>query len=98
MSYCAVYESVQQKLFSNLKDANPPQCDILNKQILMNVIVLVQLYKFIENGERYSNHDINWCYKFNFKDDKYHHLGYTVFGCDDFLIQAKRKNIVNGVQ
>jgi hypothetical protein len=35
------------------------QRDIINKQILRNAIVLAQLYKFIKNGERYSNHDIN---------------------------------------
>jgi hypothetical protein len=48
------------------------------------------MYKFIENGERYSKSDINWEKPFNINTNEIHPLGYTGFGCDDFLLAEKR--------
>jgi hypothetical protein len=59
---------------------------------MRNAIVLVQLYKYIDRGERYSPSDPNWGKSANIKGDYPHILGYTGFGCDDFLSNEKRKS------
>ena len=52
---------------------------------MRNAIVLVQLYKYIDREERYSPSDINWVQSDNIKGDNPNTLGYTGFGCDDFI-------------
>ena len=46
----------------------------------------------IDRGERYSPSDLNWGKSDNVKGDNPHTLGYTGFGCDDFLSNEKRKS------
>jgi hypothetical protein len=59
---------------------------------MRNAIVLVQLYKYIDRGERYSPSDCKWGKSDNVKEDNPHTLGYTGFGCDDFTSNEKRKS------
>ena len=91
MEYCEVYELVQQSLIDkkqNCKDSRDH--DQINTQIMRNAIVLVQLYKHIDRGERYSPSDPNWGKSANIKADNPHTLGYTGFGRDDFTSNEKR--------
>jgi hypothetical protein len=88
--YCQVYSSVQKVLFEQLLNAIPSNIKDICIQILRNAIVLVHMYKFIENGERYSKSDCNWEKPFNITTNDIHPLGYTGFGCDDFLLAEKR--------
>ena len=61
MEYCEVYESVQQSLINKKYNCNDSREDVIyNNQIMRNEIVLVQLYKYIDRGERYSPSDPNW--------------------------------------
>jgi hypothetical protein len=93
MEYCEVYELVQQSLIDKKGNCNDSrEKGIINNQIMMNAIVLVQLYKYIDRGERYSPSDPNWGNSANIKEDNPHTLGYTGFGCDDFLSNEKRKS------
>ena len=58
---------------------------------MRNAIVLVQLYKYIDCGERYSTSDLIWGKSDNVKEDNPHTLGYTGLVCDDLLSNEKRK-------
>jgi hypothetical protein len=82
--------TVQKILYEQLRNAIPSNFNYICNQILRNAIVLVHMYKFIENGERYSKSDINWEKPFNINTNEIHPLGYTGFGCDDFLLAEKR--------
>ena len=91
MKYCNVYTNIQQELFARLATADNNQIKLVREQILRNAIVLVQMYKYIENGERYSIDDIEMQPPFNVKTIPAHTLGYNGFGCDDFQSTEKRK-------
>ena len=53
MEYCEVYELVQQSLIDKKYNCNDSrEAVIINNQIMRNAIVLVQLYKYIDRGER----------------------------------------------
>jgi hypothetical protein len=52
MLFCLVYEKAQNRLLANA------ECLAMAKNILWNVVVLVQCLQFIENGERFSPHDV----------------------------------------
>ena len=86
--------SVQQSLINKKYNCNDSREDVIyNNQIMRNAIVLVQLYKYIDCGKRYSTSDPNWGKSDNVKGDKNPHtLGYTGFGCDDFISNEKRKS------
>jgi hypothetical protein len=90
-SYCRAYSLVQNELYEQLLNAIPSNIKDICIQILRNAIVLVHMYKFIENGERYSKSDCNWQKPFNISTTEIHPLGYTGFGCDDFLLAEKQK-------
>ena len=68
------------------------QCEQLKNQIVRNAIVLVQLYKYIENGERYSYSDFGLGSKENLKMNHPHIFGYNGFGFDNFLSCDTRKS------
>ena len=89
--YCQIYSSVQKVLYEQLLIAIPSNVNDICIQILRNAIVLVHMYKFIDNGERYSKSDCNWEKPFNITTTEIHPLGYTGFGCDDFLLVDKQK-------
>jgi hypothetical protein len=92
MEYCEVYQLVQQSFINKKYNCNDSREDvIINNQIMRNAIVLVQLYKYIDRGERYSPSDSKWGISDNVKGDNPHTLGYRGFGCDDFLSNEKRK-------
>jgi len=92
MNYCNVYAKVQNELVSKLSTANNnDDIEKINNQILRNAIVLVQMYKYIENGERYSPNDFAYNIPFNKNKDGVHSLGYTGCGCDDFLNKERRR-------
>ena len=61
MEYCEVYKLVQQSLIDKKRNCNDSRdIDQINTQIMRNAIVLVQLYKYIDRGERYSPSDSKW--------------------------------------
>jgi hypothetical protein len=92
MNYCNVYAQVQNELVSKLSTANNnDDIEKINNQILRNAIVLVQMYKYIENGERYSPNDFAYNIPFNKNKDGVHSLGYIGCGCDDFLNKERRR-------
>ena len=93
MEYCSVYKAIQESLIDKMKTCESSlQCEQLKNQIVRNAIVLVQLYKYIENGERYSYSDYYLGKKENVKMGHSHIFGYTGFGLDDFLSRDKRKS------
>ena len=93
MVYCSVYKAIQESLIDKMKTCESSlQCEQLKNQIVRNAIVLVQLYKYIENGERYSYSDYYLGKKENVKMGHSHIFGYTGFGLDDFLSRDKRKS------
>ena len=94
MEYCSVYKEIQESLIEKMKTCESSQWEQLKNQIVRNAIVLVQLYKYIENGERYSYSDYYLGKKENVKMDPSHIFGYTGFGLDDFLSRDKRKSTV----
>ena len=92
INYCNVYTNIQQQLFARLEaTADNNHKMTVPEQILRNAVVLVQMYKYIENGERYSTDDIEMQISFNVKTIPAHKLGYNGFGCDDFQSGEKRK-------
>ena len=92
MEYCSVYKEIQESLIEKMKTCESSQWEQLKNQIVRNAIVLVQLYKYIENGERYSYSDYYLGKKENVKMGHSHIFGYTGFGLDDFLSRDKRKS------
>lgn len=92
MNFCNVYESIQNELVEELSD---PVKFINNmEQILRNAVVLVQIYKYIENGQKYSPNDISNQLPFNVRISPLPPLGYTGNGCDDFT-NSERRNVPN---
>ena len=94
MEYCSVYKEIQESLIEKMKTCESSQWEQLKNQIVRNAIVLVQLYKYIENGERYSYSNYYLGKKENVKMGCSHIFGYTGFGLDDFLAHDKRKSTV----
>ena len=93
MEYCSVYKAIQESLIDKMmKACKNNEHEQLKNQIVRNAIVLVQLYKYIENGERYSYSDYYLGKKENVKMGHSHIFGYTGFGLDDFLSRDKRKS------
>jgi Ulp1 protease family, C-terminal catalytic domain len=91
INYCNVYTNIQQHLVARLATPTSNENNSIVHQILRNAVVLVQMYKYIENGERYSTDDIEMQTSFNVKTIPAHKLGYNGFGCDDFQSGEKRK-------
>ena len=87
--YCNVYATIQNELVDKLSD--PLQFNNIRTQILRNAIVLVQMYKYIENGQRYSPNDVSQQDEKNVTIDPPHPLKYTGIGCDDFISNDRRK-------
>ena len=95
--YCNVYATIQNELVDKLSD--PLQFNNIRTQILRNAIVLVQMYKYIENGHRYSPNDVSQQDEKNVTIDPPHPLKYTGIGCDDFVSNDRRKlNNIRKVQ
>jgi hypothetical protein len=95
--YCNVYAKIQKELVDKLSD--PLQFNNIRTQILRNAIVLVQMYKYIENGHRYSPTDVRQKDNKNVSINPLHPLGYTGNGCDDFSSNDRRKlNNIRKVQ
>ena len=92
MNFCNVYESIQNELVEELSD--PDKFINTREQILRNAVVLVQIYKYIENGQRYSPTDISNQLNFNVLSLPMPPLGYTGNGCDDFT-NSERRNVTN---
>ncbi len=92
IEYCAVYNYIQQSLIDKIQTCENNERGIVKDQIMRNAIVLVQLYKYIENGERYSFTDFMLGDVVNVKEVNSHIFGYTHFGLDDFLSNEKRKS------
>jgi hypothetical protein len=78
-----VYEKLQNHLLANA------ECLATAKNILQNVVVLVQCVWFIENGERFSPHNVLTDEK-NILESN-HNLGFTGYGVDDFMSKEKRR-------
>ena len=89
INFCNLYESMQNELVEELSDRD--KFTNTSAQILRNAIVLVQMYKFIENGQRYSPFDLNYQLDFNVRTSPPPPIGYTGFGCDDFTNRERRK-------
>ena len=95
--YCNVYATIQNELVDKLSD--PLQFNNIRTQILRNAIVLVQMYKYIENGHRYSPSDVRQQDNSNVTINPLHPLEYTGIGCDDFVSNDRRKlNNIRKVQ
>ena len=92
MEYCSVYKEIQESLIGKILTSKGNILEQLKNQIVRNAIVLVQFYKYIENGERYSYSDFRFGEKENLKMVHPHILGYTGFGFDDFLSCDTRKS------
>ena len=92
MEYCSVYKEIQESLIGEILTSKGNRLEQLKNQIVRNAIVLVQFYKYIENGERYSYSDFKFGSKENLKMNHPHIFGYNGFGFDDFLSCDTRKS------
>jgi hypothetical protein len=85
MSFCLVYEKAQNHLLANA------ECLATTKNILWNAVVLFQCLWFIENGERFSLHNVQTDEK-NILESN-HDLGFTGYGVDDFMSKEKEESL-----
>ena len=88
-NFCQVYESIQNELVEELSDGD--KFVNTREKILRNAVVLVQIYKFIETGQRYSLYDLWYQLPFNVRSSPSPPIGCTGFGCDDFTNSERRK-------
>jgi len=88
-NFCQVYESIQNELVEELSDGD--KFVNTHEKILRNAVVLVQIYKFIETGQRYSLYDLWYQRPFNVLSSPSPPIGCTGFGCDDFTNSERRK-------
>ena len=89
VNFCQVYESIQNELVEELSDGD--KFVNTREKILRNAVVLVQIYKFIETGQRYSLYDLWYQLPFNVRSSPSPPIGCTGFGCDDFTNSERRK-------
>ena len=88
-NFCQVYESIQNELVEELSDGD--KFVNTREKILRNAVVLVQIYKFIETGQRYSLYDLWYQLPINVRISPSPPIGCTGFGCDDFTNSERRK-------
>ena len=89
INFCQVYESIQNELVEELSDGD--KFVNTREKIMRNAVVLVQIYKFIETGQRYSLYDLWYQLPLNVRSSPSPPIGCTGFGCDDFTNSERRK-------
>ena len=89
INFCQVYESIQNELVEELSDGD--KFVNTREKIMRNAVVLVQIYKFIETGQRYSKYDLWYQLPLNVRSSPSPPIGCTGFGCDDFTNSERRK-------
>ena len=89
INFCQVYESIQNELVEELSDGD--KFVNTREKIMRNAVVLVQIYKFIETGQRYSKYDLWYQLPLNVRSSPSPPIGCTGVGCDDFTNSERRK-------
>ena len=89
INFCQVYESIQNELVEELSDGD--KFVNTREKIMRNAVVLVQIYKFIETGQRYSLYDLWYQLPLNVRSSPSPPIGCTGVGCDDFTNSERRK-------